>query len=382
MIDMRQNLIFLALGGSQAYGLATEKSDLDLKGIAIPPKPVLFGAYQDFEQAENDPTLIEFLNDEDRAIVARCGKKPESAVYSLRKFFRLAADCNPNIIECLWVDERDIRLKRAPFAEALLKNRGLFLSKKAKFTFSGYAFSQIKRINTHRKWLLDPPRRRPERADYGLAEISAPQFDEAEALIRGEVERWAFHDLNLSPEIQYEIRGKIREQLAWTLAALRLGHDAERLVDDDSVRAAAMAKVGFDDNLMDVIRREHQYRRELAHFKQYETWKRERNAERAALEAKFGYDTKHGAHVVRLTRMAREILERGEVHVRRPDREELLAIRRGEWSYERLVEYANEMEAQLGEIYKTSPLAQAPDRLRLDLLCAELTERFILGERA
>jgi len=45
------------------------------------------------------------------------------------------------------------------------------------------------------------------------------------------------------------------------------------------------------------------------------------------LEAKFGFDTKHAMHLIRLLRMAREILETGVVHVKRPDAEELSAIR-------------------------------------------------------
>ena len=58
-----------------------------------------------------------------------------------------------------------------------------------------------------------------------------------------------------------------------------------------------------------------------------------------ALEAAHGYDTKHGAHLVRLLRMGREIVETGSVHVWRGDRDadELLAIRAGAWSYDRLM---------------------------------------------
>lgn len=378
--DLGNSLIFLTLGGSQAYGLATESSDLDLKGIAIPPKEILWSAFKEFDQVENSPALDAYLTDRDRAIVARCGKKPESVVYSMRKFFRLAADCNPNIIEVLWGDPAEIRWQREPIATLLIENRSLFLSKKAKFTFSGYAFSQIKRIKTHRKWLLDPPTRKPERAEYGLAEISTPQIEEAEALLRAEIERWAFHDLNISTEVQYEVKEKIHEQLVWTLAALRIGVGADQLLDSESTRAAAMAKIGMDANLMDLIRREHNYRRDLAHFNQFLTWKRERNAARAELEAKHGYDTKHASHVVRLMRMAKEILERGEVVVKRPDREEILDIRRGVWTYDQLVDYAASMEKQLEELYKISTLPHNPDRARLDELYLSLLSLHFKGQ--
>jgi hypothetical protein len=48
---------------------------------------------------------------------------------------------------------------------------------------------------------------------------------------------------------------------------------------------------------------------------------------RTELVDKFGYDTKHAMHLVRLIRMAKEILIEGVVHVYRDDREELMDIR-------------------------------------------------------
>jgi hypothetical protein len=54
--------------------------------------------------------------------------------------------------------------------------------------------------------------------------------------------------------------------------------------------------------------------------------------------------------------MGYEILTERIVRVRRPDAEELLAIRHGSWSYERLLEYAREMEAKIIEAEKKSDL--------------------------
>jgi hypothetical protein len=79
-------------------------------------------------------------------------------------------------------------------------------------------------------------------------------------------------------------------------------------------------------------------------------------------------------HLVRLMRMCREILERGEVIVRRPDREELLAIRAGAWSYDKLVEWADREDAELEAMVGSSPLPRQPDRVALDRLCIEMTD--------
>ncbi len=92
------------------------------------------------------------------------------------------------------------------------------------------------------------------------------------------------------------------------------------------------------------------------------------------LEARFGYDTKHAVHLVRLLRMCREILERGEVVVKRPDREELLSIRNGTWSYEQLVQWATEQDRDMQRLYAESTLPRAPDTARFDALCIEIVE--------
>jgi uncharacterized protein len=86
-------------------------------------------------------------------------------------------------------------------------------------------------------------------------------------------------------------------------------------------------------------------------------------------------NTKHGMHLVRLMRMCREILETGEVVVKRPDRDELLAVRNGAWSYEQLIAWADAEEQQMDALYERSPLPRAPDRAALDRLCVELVEQ-------
>src|SRR5262245_20013011 len=82
-----QRTIFLTRAGSHAYGLATPESDLDLRGVVIPPKEYFFGFAHHFEQAESSD--------------------PDFVLYDIRKFFQLAAACNPSIIELLWIGEED-----------------------------------------------------------------------------------------------------------------------------------------------------------------------------------------------------------------------------------------------------------------------------------
>lgn len=132
----------------------------------------------------------------------------------------------------------------------------------------------------------------------------------------------------------------------------------------------------------DEAAQERTFARASRSWTQFCTWRRRRSPERAALEAAHGYDTKHGAHLVRLLRMGREIVQTGEVHVWRGgrDADELRGIRAGAWSYERLVAWA---DAELAAVRAVGAPAvpEQPDHERLDALVVELHRRALAGER-
>ena len=84
---------------------------------------------------------------------------------------------------------------------------------------------------------------------------------------------------------------------------------------------------------------------------------------------------------MRLLKTGMEILETGQVHVYRPDREWLMAVRRGLLSYEELLDLAATYEARLGQLYGTSPLPEEPDADAAEALVIELQERFLWETR-
>jgi predicted nucleotidyltransferase len=345
-----QSSIYLTRHGSHAYGTSLPTSDLDIRGIAIAPRPCYLGFLQEFEQAvQSDPDL---------------------QIFELRKFLRLACDANPNVLELLYTDPEDHLLVTPPM-ERLFENRALFLSRKAKHTFSGYATSQLKRINVHYRWLKHPPTAPPTRAEFGLPErtvIPADQLTAAQSSIQKELDSWSWKDIEgLDPAS----RQALKDQLERTLVKITGWNWTEH---EDKLWKAAAGQLGYDTNFIQLLDIERQYTARLREWQQYQEWKRTRNPQRAALEEKFGYDTKHALHLVRLLRMGREILTEGKVLVRRPDAEELLQIRAGAWSYEELVAWAEAQDKDLGEVMKTSPLPNAPDRTRIDAICMELVE--------
>jgi predicted nucleotidyltransferase len=136
--------IFYTRAGSHAYGLATQSSDEDFRGVFIGLPDNLVGLHP----------------------VEHCEYSGDNMLYELRKFIVLAKDCNPNIIELLFMDESDILLQNEWWLRVKAQ-RELFLTRKAKFTFSGYAMAQLKKIRGHNRWLNDPqPVEPPQPAKY------------------------------------------------------------------------------------------------------------------------------------------------------------------------------------------------------------------------
>ena len=145
-------------------------------------------------------------------------------------------------------------------------------------------------------------------------------------------------------------------------------------LDEFSLRNAAGSYLGLSKNFLSTLDSERRYRASMKHWQQYLKWKTNRNEKRAKMEADFGYDGKHGSHLLRLLRMGEEILLTGKVNVRRDDAEELYAIRKGSLSFEELIEEADKIRKRLDDIYKNKQyvIPKEPNRKKIDELCIKL----------
>ncbi|MFJ4865905.1 MULTISPECIES: DNA polymerase beta superfamily protein [unclassified Streptomyces] len=123
---VRDHTVYRCVMGSRAFGLATEASDTDLRGVYLAPTPL-------FWRFEKPPTHVE-------------GPRDEEFSWELERFCELALRANPNILECL---HSPLVEEVTPVGEELLSLRGAFLSRRAHTSFSRYAASQ------HGKLLAD-----------------------------------------------------------------------------------------------------------------------------------------------------------------------------------------------------------------------------------
>lgn len=138
------NKLIYILSGSRLYGTYNDDSDYDYRGVCYMPKTVLLGL-DNFEQYES--------------------KNPDTVIYGLIKFFRLAISGNPNILDVLFA-KPDKWLEGSLNWQIVYRDRYLFLSQLVRKTFVGYAIAQMKRMKTHREWLLNQPQE-PKLSNYG-----------------------------------------------------------------------------------------------------------------------------------------------------------------------------------------------------------------------
>ncbi len=121
--DLEPHIIYRCIVGSRAYGLETDASDTDLRGIYLAPAEMQWSLFGAPEQFEDNAT--------------------QSCYWELQKFIVMALRANPNILECLY---SPLVEKTTPIANELLRVRESFLSQMIFQTFNGYALSQFKKI--------------------------------------------------------------------------------------------------------------------------------------------------------------------------------------------------------------------------------------------
>lgn len=122
--NLGNNIIILTLGGSHAYGTDNENSDLDIRGCALNSKMQIL-TNDNFEQFTNEAT--------------------DTTIYAFNKLVALLCNVNPNTIEMLG-NKPEHYFYVSPVGQELLDNSHLFLSKRAVYSFGGYANQQLRRL--------------------------------------------------------------------------------------------------------------------------------------------------------------------------------------------------------------------------------------------
>lgn len=346
----RQNLIlFEAISGSRAYGTNLPHSDTDLKGVFVLPEDQFFGL-------DYVPQVANETNDE--------------VFYELRRFVELLLKNNPTVLELLGTPADCIIYKHPLFEQFQAKD---FLSKLCRQSFAEYAVAQIKKAKGLNKKINHPePPARKSVLDFCYVTVGAKAQPVATWLARhghapeqcglANVSHLAdFYALfvDITPERSKAYRGLVRDPETSQDVLLSAVPKGEEPV----------AYLSFNRN---------GYSTYCRVFREYWEWVSTRNAERYQNTVQHGkkYDAKNMLHVFRLLQMAEEIAETGQLNVRRPNREFMLQIRRGEFEYEALVAEAEKLVTRVEAAFAHSSLPDAPAREMTEQLLRRVRHAF------
>jgi len=321
------NLIFQAIVGSQSYGLATETSDTDIKGVYM---------------QDNDDFLIA-----DQYIPFKEVTKDES-YYELRNFLQLLSVGNPTAIELLFTPEECI-LHTTPEFELIRKFRSMFMTKKLYDSFGGYAANQLRKAHgLNKKFNWEQSRiQKKDILDFCkiigrgvgktvgvnsfLKDVSLLEIDQSEV---GLTKIDGFRDsykvyLPLNPAREGVIyRGIMKE-------------------GSNEVRGSEIPKDLSDDWVGVLYFNREAYSTHCRDYKSYKQWEKNRNENRYR-ESREGkrYDGKNLMHTARLIIMIEEFHKTGIINLDMSEhRKKLLSIKTGlvdlKFAYEHFTERAD-----------------------------------------
>ncbi len=311
----------MGLGGSYAYGTNTENSDLDVRGCALNKKEELL-TNQNFEQ---------FINEE-----------TDTTIYGFNKLITLLTSVNPNTCELLGLKQEHY-LHIHPIGQELLDNTHIFLSKRAVYSFGGYANSQLRRLDNKAVRLV------------------------------GQAEREQ-HILNSINNAYYTFPEKY----------FSFPEDSIKLYIDKSHQEDFDTEIYMDINLKHYPLRDYKSMWSEMNNIVKDYSKIGKRNKHAVEHGKLG---KHMMHLVRLYYMCFDILENEKIVTYREKEHDLLMdIRNGKYLDENkqpipeFFEMVDELEKRLKYDAENTSLPDSPDYKKINEFVMSVNERIVKGE--
>jgi predicted nucleotidyltransferase len=157
------NVQYETIMGSVAYGVSSDTSDMDVYGWAIPPKedvfPHLAGEVAGFGKPRPQFEQYQEHHVRDPDALAGRGRTYDLTVFGIVKFFRLAMENNPNVLDSLFTPVTCV-LHCTRVGTLVRENRRRFLHRGAWPKFKGYAYAQL-----HKLSIKQPTGKRAELVD-------------------------------------------------------------------------------------------------------------------------------------------------------------------------------------------------------------------------
>ena len=412
---LSSNLILMeCISGSHMYGTNRPESDKDIRGIFKLPKDVWHSLQEPSQEVGDEKHDIKY--------------------YELRKYFKLASDCNPNIIELLFVP-KDCLQKTSKEYDFLVENRKLFISKKAFYTYSGYSWQQIRRskgqnkkVNRYQEYVNEKGVEKLKK--YYEKDIVSRHWIEMKfnknfaKYICGETTKSGLNQYDNSEEILHDpdvfcMRMPIREDYCFWISDSSFKPNI--YAGEEKYFPARPEKVNFSLTTFGVSSVEHtpslyrlykgydgvfkngelvctsiskdrewsdfvgllyynenEYQKAKSEYDSFWEWNANKNSNRWTSQEKgeMDYDCKNLCHCHRLLLEAKYIATIGEPKVRYENEElkYLQDIRSGKLSYEEIIAEAERLEQGLKDLFEKSEIPNKVNHKKIDELYKHVLE--------
>lgn len=319
--NLGNNIIILTLGGSHAYGTNNDNSDLDIRGCALNSKMQIL-TNENFEQLVHEAT--------------------DTTIYAFNKLISLLSNVNPNTIEMLG-NKPEHYFYVSPIGQELIDNSHLFLSKKAVYSFGGYANQQLRRLENKSNRL-----------------VGQAQNEE--------------HIYKTIEHASYDFKNRY----------FTMPNDAIKLYIDKAVQEGYDTEIFMDVNLSHYPLRDYKdmWSEMQSIVKSY--GKIGKRNEKAIEHNKLG---KHMMHLIRLYMMCLDILEKEKIITYRENEHDfLMDIRNGKFldnnrqPTAEFYEIVNDYEKKLEYAKQNTNLPDNPNYKAINEFVASVNERVVKGE--
>ena len=387
---------FKYVRGSYAQNLYAEGvSDIDYGGVYFAPYQALLGLGEDYQEEISDD-------------------KHDETYQEFGKWMRLLSKGNPNALESLFVVEDMVSGTIHPVIQKVIDNRDKFISKEVVKTLSGYAFNQIKKARGLGKKIVNPVTERKDVLDFCytfknqgsqpikefLAEhhldqkycglVNIPNMKDVYGVYydyaayfkfenKGSEERQEIlHSFQINPgaaDVRFVMYDILGEEIQHRINKKKFFHYGGIVYPDDvsksnEVRLSSIPK--GEQAICFMTYNKDAYTCHCREYKEYQEWVEKRNQKRYSKAVEAGYNQKNMCHCIRLLTMAKEISEgKGFKLWRTDDRDFLMGIKNGDYTYEYLIEYAEKLLADVNENLPKSNLPDEVDKEFVDNLLVE-----------
>ena len=379
--DIEKNgyIAYKYIAGSHSQNLDGPESDIDHHGVYFAPIETILGLGADYQEEVSD-------------------EKHDETYHEFGKWMTLLSKGNPNALESLFIPKSLVVGEIHPVIKKVLEHRDKFVSKEVVKALSGYAFNQIKKARGLGKKIVNPVTERKDVLDFCytfknqgsqpikefLAEhkldqrycglVKVPNMPDVYGVYYDFAAYWHFENIDDHARYDDYVETETIEYIDYIHIIDRIndkkffGYSGivhpDEIYKSNEVRLSSIPK--GEEPICTITYNKNAYECHCREYKEYQEWVEKRNQKRYSKAVEAGYNQKNMCHCIRLLTMAKEISEgKGFNLWRTDDRDFLMGIKNGDYTYEYLIDYAEKL---LADVNENLPKSNLPDEVDKDFV--------------